>query len=671
VNKDTVNDLGYTATGATQAYVQFQQDVPKGILRLSFWPTDAFQHIIPQPAWTAAPAVTPLPASAREGKTLYVSKLGDNSDGSTWSTAYTTIQAALDAIPDGEGGHQILIRPDTYMEAMLKPAHAGAKGSYNTLDADFDGSLGSGTTGYCILDSSDPAKGLKSVDWWGPFFCTAEESAKDWDRWNLRHIYSTGSEGGMGWDMSAEMGRPFSVTGIVGGFTARPDEPVVYRRCQLWSLDWWGDTAGMYVRAENTAPPERPDVTLEDCTLVSPQCSLKSGNPGFGSYSRVCLKNCRLVTLNFSQPAGTPTDGIIQSVIDGKLLHVDLEDCALMGYKVFGVRKNKDTAKDIGYTLKGDVTAYVQFQQEVPEGFRRLTQWPVDTFNAIVPPMAPDKRPQMTREGPFERDMCEVSPVIWKGRMCLMSCVRPASGGTEKEYYLVLRDVENGAELARFAEGYGLACAFVHNDTFYAFASRFADNNWNDVTMFSSSDLKTWDKKVVITQIASEHLFNSSVCEGPDGFVMVYESNDPAYPAFTTKFAQSKDLGTWEKMPDAMIGANRYTACPAIRHAGDYYYVLYVEHRSPRWFFETYVARSRDLKSWELSPANPVLTPHGVDEGINASDPDLVEVDGKTYLYYAVGDQLTWMNIYRKVYPGTEQAFFESWFTAGYAPLSK
>jgi len=29
------------------------------------------------------------------GRTLYVSKLGDNSDGSSWSKAFTTVQAAL------------------------------------------------------------------------------------------------------------------------------------------------------------------------------------------------------------------------------------------------------------------------------------------------------------------------------------------------------------------------------------------------------------------------------------------------------------------------------------------------------------------------------------------------------------------------------------------------
>ena len=43
------------------------------------------------------------------GVTLYVSKLGDNSDGSSWAKAFTTIQAALDAIPNADGGHRIVL----------------------------------------------------------------------------------------------------------------------------------------------------------------------------------------------------------------------------------------------------------------------------------------------------------------------------------------------------------------------------------------------------------------------------------------------------------------------------------------------------------------------------------------------------------------------------------
>ncbi len=636
------------------------------------------------PCWgTAADFhAPPAPTSNRQGVSVYVSKLGDNSDGSSWRKAFHNIQAALDAIPDDQGGHRIVIRPDTYMEGMLSPKFSGAAGAYNELIGDMDGTLGSGRVGNVIIDSGDPAKGFKSYDWWGPIRATQQGWSKEhtdptfsaiiWDRWILRNLYVTGGDGGLFWDCTNRV-EPFTVIvedcvsigrafgGGVASCLSRTDEPIVFRRCQLWSLDWWGDTAGAYVRVENPTMPDRPDVYFEDCMMASPQCALKGGNYGFHTFMRIKVDRCRLITLNFSQPAGTPTDGIVQSVQNGKYLHVDFEDSTLMGYKIFGVKVDKDSAKDIQYTTRGAVQSYIQFTQETPKGFHPLGQWPVEVFQTLLPPSPQTPCPVLREEKLIRQDLCEITPVIWKGRFCQMECIRPGSGGTVKDYYLVLIDTETGKELARFAEGYSLACAFVHQDTFYAFASRFDPNGWSDVTLFKSGDLENWDSKVVIRQ-ENEHLFNSSVCAGSDGFVMAYESDDPTYPAFTIKFATSNDLETWNKQPESLFGTDRYTACPTVRYANGYYYVLYLENRAPRHYFETYITRSKDLKTWERSSANPVLVPHAIDDGINASDPDLIEYEGKTYVYYAVGDQLTWMNIKRAIYPGTLTQFLESWF---------
>ncbi|HOH31530.1 MAG TPA: hypothetical protein PLC40_17775, partial [Candidatus Hydrogenedentes bacterium] len=98
--------------------------------------------------------VSAVPAEA--GMNLYVSKLGDNSDGSSWEKAFHTIQSALSAVPDDKGGHQVIIRPDSYAEANLNPTFKGAPGAYNTLMGDFDGSLGSGAKGWVVIDSGAP-----------------------------------------------------------------------------------------------------------------------------------------------------------------------------------------------------------------------------------------------------------------------------------------------------------------------------------------------------------------------------------------------------------------------------------------------------------------------------------------------------------------------------------
>ncbi|MBX3175782.1 MAG: hypothetical protein KF886_00330 [Candidatus Hydrogenedentes bacterium] len=565
---------------------------------------------------------------------------------------------------------------------MLSPAHRGAEGAYNEIIGDFDGSHGGGRAGWVILDAGDPNKGFKSYDWHGNIRSNQEgwsEEHKDptfsaviWDRWKLRHLYATGGDGGLFWDNTNRV-EPFSIIvedsvgigrafgGGVASCLSRDGEPITFRRTQLWALDWWGDTAAAYVRVENETMPDRPDIIFEDCTMASPQCAVKAGNFGFDTSMRIQLKNCTLVALNFSQPHGTPIDGAIQSVEQGKLLHVDLEDSVVMGYKVFGVRVNKETEGDIQYTTTGNVQAYVQFQQEAPEGFYRLQQWPADLFARIAPPEIPAPDHGLQDVALVQKDMCEMSPFVWRGKLMHMAAVRPGSGGTREDYWLELRDARTNTPVARFAEGYGLASPFVDGDTFYAVASRYEDANWNDVTLFSSKDLETWEKRVIIAQ-ENEHLFNSSLCKGPDGYVLAYESNTPDYPAFTTKFAVSQDLQTWEKRPDATFGTNRYTACPEIHYADGYYYVLYLENRKPRHYFETYITRSKDLKHWELSAANPVLSPRGLDEGINASDPALIEFEGKTWVYYAVGDQRTWMDVKRGMYPGPAAQFFARWY---------
>lgn len=611
------------------------------------------------------------------GCTLYVSKLGDDSDGSSWNRAFKTIQRALAAVPDPNGGHRIIVRPDTYMEANLYPAYKGAPGAYNVLEGDCEGRFGSGTTGVVVIDSGDPDKGFKSYDWWGPIRAykkgwskehTAETfSAVVWDRWILRHLYVSGGDGGLFFDL-VDRAEPFTVVvedcvaigrafgGGVANFVSRSDEPCQFRRCKLWCLDWWGDAAGAYVRAEHASMPAHHDVLFEECTLAGPDNALQAGNPGYSGFTRVKLKNCQLVSLNFSQPQGKPGTGVICSTIDGRLLQVDLEDCTLMGYKVFGSETNQ-----VVYTTKGDVKAYVQFQQDVPKGMHRLGHWPVEVFQTLIPTSLRSKQPILQCDQENLGDVCEAAPLVWENRLVLMKCIRPATGGTKKDYYLELEDVESGQTLSKLAEGYGLACATVQGNTLYVFASRYESGTWNDVTVFKSTNLVDWDQRVALIQ-TNEHLYNSSVCaDGRGGFVMAYETDDQHYTPFTIKFAVSTNLLEWTTVPDAVFGADRYTACPCIRYSDGWFYLLYLEHRAPRWFFETWLARSKDLKSWELCPLNPILVP-GSSDGINASDPDVIEFQGRTLVYYSVGDQRTWSKLKRAVFPGPISEFFQVCF---------
>jgi hypothetical protein len=150
---------------------------------------------------------------------------------------------------------------------------------------------------------------------------------------------------------------------------------------------------------------------------------------------------------------------------------------------------------------------------------------------------------------------------------------------------------------------------------------------------------------------------------------MAYESNDPV--AFCFKFARSKDLQSWEKVPGLVFRGtgNEYSACPVIRYVKPYYYVIYLHAAIPGhrgWV--SFLARSNDLATWELSPKNPILEA-GEGEGINNSDVDLIELDGQTQVYYCTGDQQTWGDLKRAVYPGPMADFFRSYFPDGATPI--
>ncbi len=357
---------------------------------------------------TASNSVDPADKKyeGKKGTRLYVSKTGNNSDGTSWGNAFHSIQAALSALPDNQGGHLVIIRPDTYVEANLSPAFKGAAGSYNLLVGDTDGQLGSGATGRIIIDAGDPERGFKSYDWWGtirstsqgwrPEFKDVTFSGIGWDRWILRNLYTSGGDAGFFWDLTNKSGEGFTVimedcVGIGRAFgggicypIVRPNEPSIFRRCYFLALDWVGDTAAVLVGGWETTMPDSPHLILEDCTLVHPDNALAM------SYASKCVRvratGCRFVVLNFTQTEmGGKSTGIIcsQGHHAAGRLHVDLEDCILAGYSVFTTGKDGEATS---YTAKGKVQAYVQFRQSVPAGFERINLWPADLFDRIAIP---------------------------------------------------------------------------------------------------------------------------------------------------------------------------------------------------------------------------------------------------------------------------------------------
>jgi hypothetical protein len=164
----------------------------------------------------------------------------------------------------------------------------------------------------------------------------------------------------------------------------------------------------------------------------------------------------------------------------------------------------------------------------------------------------------------------------------------------------------------------------------------------------------------------------------PQGYIMAYESNLPLQWSF--RFARSIDLSHWADVPVlGFADLKDRSACgnPTIRYCGSYYYMIYGMPRTtgpglhyiytlPEAMYVTGIARSKDLATWELSPTqSPMLDPLP-GEGINATDADLFEVDGKSYIFYATGYQsASGGDIHQAMYNGSMQQLLEAHFPAG------
>src|SRR6202011_3005636 len=127
---------------------------------------------------------------------------------------------------------------------------------------------------------------------------------------------------------------------------------------------------------------------------------------------------------------------------------------------------------------------------------------------------------------------------------------------------------------------------------------------------------------------------------------------------FTIFFAESKDLLTWKLLPqEGVYSKKKYTACPALTYLDGYFHMIYLEAR-PGPTYESHIVRSKDLKRWESSRLNPVLSFSDEDKNIanpkltadqrktigqakniNNSDVDLCEFKRKTVIYYSWGNQ--------------------------------
>jgi hypothetical protein len=260
----------------------------------------------------------------------------------------------------------------------------------------------------------------------------------------------------------------------------------------------------------------------------------------------------------------------------------------------------------------------------------------------------------------------ESTPIIWQNRLCLVLFERPVSNCCVGSRVNVI-DFFTKQTIFSYTWKYGLGCAIVVKDRLYVVGSTEWDKQNHlgmihfDKDFVASPITKIWDA------VPNQKLFNTSICEGPNGYIMAYETDEKGLANFNVRFAISKDLEHWTSI-GTIFHPDIYCACPTIRYYNDYYYIIYL--RSVGKYYIEFIARTKDFQHFEEFTGNATYGPEiqvlsSMDcphEGINNSDIDLVEYHGLTIMVYADGDQRTWANIRTAVYLGKMGEFFEEFF---------
>ncbi len=285
--------------------------------------------------------------------------------------------------------------------------------------------------------------------------------------------------------------------------------------------------------------------------------------------------------------------------------------------------------------------------------------------------------------GKLGSPLVEVTPFVFQDRFYLLEnwqkqWEHPGSpdGDLIEQDEIRIRDMAEDRVVSTPLVGHGLGMAFVHDGRVYVFGGDWGTGEkWQitQIEMVSSDDLIHWTDPVVVLEAEpQEKFFNVSVCRGPENFVLLVESNDPAWPTFTFKYFTSDDLLEWKRVPGAEYGRDKYVGGPALYHEGDWFYTLYLQSLGKRRY-ETRVARSKNLVDWQDAPANrPVATfnpenkvhplrPDDIRE-TNASDLECCYWDGKTRIYYTGGDQRFAGDLQHAEYDGTPQELLEHFF---------
>ena len=293
---------------------------------------------------------------------------------------------------------------------------------------------------------------------------------------------------------------------------------------------------------------------------------------------------------------------------------------------------------------------------------------------------------RIEKTGTLDLDIVESNPVVFRGRPWLMEYVRQHDAiGPSRSYYgnalgrpyCRFRSLE---DCQTFSEPFGIG---------YCFGNAFVDNDHIAVTvterwggdsflLMESDDMLHWTEPRKFFSNPAFRCYNSSMCKADGKYINALEVGDVTDCLDNYMvFVESTDLREWRVIP----GARADKGAPVLRHHDGWFFYMCLLG-SYEEGFNTCIFRSRDLRSWEESPNNPIL-PFDEDDrkihakarlspeqlqaiatavNINASDMDMCDYDGGLVVSYSWGDQRGHEFLALGKADASERDFCFSWF---------
>lgn len=307
------------------------------------------------------------------------------------------------------------------------------------------------------------------------------------------------------------------------------------------------------------------------------------------------------------------------------------------------------------------------------------------------------KKPAIRKLGTIAaNNIVETTPLVFRGELYRFEVIRRKSFTSESvpAHWSELKDlpclrfvhVRTNTPTPLFAEGHSFGFPFVEGDTVYVVTGSRPYWGSDGLVFYRSTDLEHWEEYATL-ELPGYKIYNMNVAKMGEIYTLLIEISEPAEECgvpFTFRFLQSKDLKNWTLTPsDCVFQKDRYAGSPALyTFEGDpYYYVGYLEGY-PCERYANCVARSKDLKTWEYSPINPVLMYDDAEDkkigspfltpadrsriqnalNINNSDMELCEYLGRTIIYYSWGDQKGTEFLAEACYEGDMHTFLRSFF---------